>query len=144
MQNYFNTLPKELRLELKKYTLSNDLRLDCLGSNYGHRYMHVYFQNRCLELRFHLKQLKTFLTFVQNNKNYVETMPHMLSFLAKDNTMDMFDSALVYSDKKIRFLRIADNRFRNAVSVVNDFTFDELETDELLNKLNKFINDNLR
>jgi|SRR5581483_2360523 len=114
-------LPKDLRDELRKYLVKHDLRVQCERSDYYTRYGYIIFLDNYLYFRFNTAQLRTFLKFIQNNKDSIETI-------------DMLDSMLLYSNKKISYLRIDVNRFKNGIKIAAEFTFDELLTEELLNK----------
>ena len=107
MAYYQQALPRDLRIELRRYTVKDEIKVKLTGRNYDHHYIDMH------------------------------NWPLPLTY--SDNVINMYNTVLVYSDKKLTLLRITDDRFRNVIRSVRDVTFDELQTEEILNELNKFI-----
>jgi len=139
MAYYQQALPRDLRIELRRYTVKDEIKVKLTGRNYDHHYIDIYFADKIIQIYFHIKILKTFLDFIRNNKNYIDMHNWPLPLTYSDNVINMYNTVLVYSDKKLTLLRITDDRFRNVIRSVRDVTFDELQTEEILNELNKFI-----
>ena len=139
MVTYLQTLPKELRDVIWTLHLYNELNVVCSNSDQHTKHIRINLNNRVFDIRFTDTQLKKFLSFITNNKNYIDMSPSLVPFCYNDNVIDMIDSALIYSNKTITLVRIDDNRFRNVVSMVKQFTFNEIQTEILLIKLREFL-----